>query len=129
MTAEKSESNAQNSSEPSSCLPSTSKSNEEPVDDNNEDNEASNIEVAWEVLSLAKNVFMRSIDKPEMKLKLAETLQKLGEISIEWENNQNAIEILTESLTLRKEILPEDDRLIAETYDLLKNKRLDSIID
>jgi hypothetical protein len=63
---------------------------------------------------------MRSIDKPEMKLKLAETLQKLGEISIEWENNQNAIEILTESLTLRKEILPEDDRLIAETYDLLK---------
>jgi hypothetical protein len=72
---------------------------------------------------------MRSIDKPEMKLKLAETLQKLGEISIEWENNQNAIEILTESLTLRKEILPEDDRLIAETYDLLKNKILDSIID
>jgi hypothetical protein len=71
---------------------------------------------------------MRSIDKPEMKLKLAETLQKLGEISIEWENNQNAIEILTESLTLRKEILPEDDRLIAETYDLLK-KKLDSIID
>jgi len=112
-----SDSTTANCSDPSTCLPSTSKS--EPTDENNEENEASNIEVAWEVLTLAKNVFLRSIERPEFKLKLAETLQKLGEISIEWENNQNAIEILTHSLTVRKEVLPEDDRLIAETYDLL----------
>ena len=94
------------------CQPSTSKSeaNEESVED-----DASNIEVSWEVLCLAKNVFSRHIDKNDNKLKLAETLQKLGEISIEWENNVNAIDLLTKCLNLRKEILPEDDRLIAET--------------
>lgn len=86
------------------------------MDEDEDDNEASNIEVAWEVLCLAKNVFKRSVDQPEKKLKYAETLQKLGEISIEWENNQTAIEHLDECLSLRKEVLPEDDRLIAETY-------------
>jgi len=98
------------------CEPSTSKADNPNDEEDAEENEASSIEVAWEVLALAKAVFLRSIEKEGMKLKLAETLQKLGEISIEWENNQNAIEILTECLSLRKEILPDDDRLIAETY-------------
>ncbi|CAG2172818.1 unnamed protein product [Oppiella nova] len=99
------------------CVASTSKG-ETSAADKGEDTEddASNIEVSWEVLSLAKAVFLRYIDKNDNKLKLSETLQKLGEISIEWENNQNAIEILSECLTLRKEVLAEDDRLIAETY-------------
>lgn len=101
------------------CVPSTSTStpnqtNEE-EDANDDENEASSIEIAWEVLTLAKNVFKQASEEKHIKLKLAEALQKLGEISIEWENNQNAIEILTECLNLRKEILPEDDRLIAET--------------
>lgn len=99
------------------CQPSTSKSNE-PNDDSGDD-EASNIEVSWEVLCLAKNVFSRHLDRNDNKFKLAETLQKLGEISIEWENNANAIDLLTECLNLRKQILPEDDRLIAETWDHL----------
>ena len=102
------------------CLPSTSKSEPNPEEEDNADDDASNIEVSWEVLCLAKNVFLQHIDKNDNKLKLAETLQKLGEISIEWENNKNAIEILTECLNYRKELLPEDDRLIAETYDISK---------
>ena len=101
------------------CLPSTSKSEPNAEEDNTtEEDDASNIEVSWEVLSLAKNVFLRHIDKNENRLKLAETLQKLGEISIEWENNKSAIDILTECLNHRKELLSEDDRLIAETYGL-----------
>ena len=93
--------------------PSTSKS--EPLDDNPDDDDASNIEVSWEVLVMAKHIFLKHIDKNDNKLKLSEALQKMGEISIEWENNKNAIDFLTESLNYRKELLPEDDRLIAET--------------
>ena len=95
------------------CQPSTSKEVEK--EEEEDDNEASNIEVAWEVLCLAKQVFSNEIEQEKMKLKLAETLQKLGEICIEWENNQSAADTLTQCLTLRKEVLSEDDRLIAET--------------
>ncbi|XP_054161674.1 protein HGV2-like isoform X2 [Oppia nitens] len=104
------------------CVASTSKgitSDDNELNTKNGDeteDEASNIEVAFEVLTLAKHVFTRFIDKNDNKIKLTEALQALGEISIEWENNSNAIEILNECLTLRKEVLSEDDRMIAETY-------------
>jgi len=79
--------------------------------------EATSAEVAWEVLCLARDVYQRQLEKGnEYKLKLAEEFQKLGEISIEWENYVNAIDLLQESLGLRKLVLPDDDRLIAETY-------------
>lgn len=97
------------------CQPSTSKEVEKGEEEEEDDNEASNIEVAWEVLCLAKQVFSNQIEQEKMKLRLAETLQKLGEICIEWENNQSAADTLTQCLTLRKEVLSEDDRLIAET--------------
>ncbi|RWS03341.1 protein HGV2-like protein [Dinothrombium tinctorium] len=86
-------------------------------DENNEDAEISDLEVSFDVLTMASIIFRRQIDKGmEMKLKLAESLQKLGEVSIEWENNEHAITMLNECLAIRKECLPEDDRLIAETY-------------
>jgi len=96
--------------------PSTSKG---PKDEQEEeaDNEASDMEIAWETLSTARAVFEAHVENdPSLKLKLAEALQKLGEICIEWENNEGAIELLMQSLSLRKEELKEDDRLIAETY-------------
>lgn len=77
--------------------------------------EASTIEVAWEVLCLARGVFMKD-ESLEGRMKLAETLQKLGEISIEWDNNDNAASILEECLNIRKAILPPEDRLIALTF-------------
>lgn len=80
-----------------------------------ENEEATTIEVAWEVLCLAKRLFMTE-ESMEARLKLAETLQKLGEISIEWDNNDNAVSILEECLNIRKAILPPEDRLIALTY-------------
>lgn len=74
------------------------------------------MEIAWEVLTMAKLVFTKNQEQSkETKLNLAETIQKLGEISIEWENYEQANQQLQESLSLRKEVLPEDDRLIAET--------------
>lgn len=92
-----------------------------------EDAEPSSFECAWELLCLARDVFKRQIGYTaenlaggenkwkESKIKLAEALQSLGEISIEWENNEAALDLLQESLTLRKEALTSDDRLIAET--------------
>lgn len=108
------ESEANTSQVLNDCQPSTSKEVKK-EEEEEDDNEASNIEVAWEVLCLAKQVFSNEIEQEKMKLKLAETLQKLGEICIEWENNQSAADTLTQCLTLRKEVLSEDDRLIAET--------------
>ena len=82
-----------------------------------DDDEPTNTEIAWEVLSIAKEIFNRQVTNGEdVKYKLAETLQKLGEIATEWENNELAIELLTECLNLRQQSLPEDDRLIAETH-------------
>jgi len=109
-----SEPQASSSKEPEP-QPSTSKG---PKDEEEEaDNEASDMEIAWETLSTARAVFETHVDAdPSLKLKLAETLQKLGEICIEWENNEGAIDLLMQSLSLRKEELKEDDRLIAETY-------------
>lgn len=90
------------------------KSNGDP-DEEVENEEATTIEIAWEVLCLAKRLFMTD-ESCEGRLKLAETLQKIGEISIEWDNNDNAVSILEECLKIRTAILKPDDRLIALTY-------------
>lgn len=84
-------------------------------DEDTANEEATTIEIAWEVLCLAKRLYMTD-ESLEGRLKLAETLQKIGEISIEWENNDNAVSILEECLNIRKAILPPEDRLIALTY-------------
>jgi nuclear autoantigenic sperm protein len=88
---------------------------EKDKDEDVENEEATTIEIAWEVLCLAKRLFMTD-ESLDGRLKLAETLQKLGEISIEWDNNDNAVSILEECLNIRKAILPPEDRLIALTY-------------
>jgi tetratricopeptide (TPR) repeat protein len=96
----------------SSAGPSTSKEEEAA-----EDNEPTNAEVAWEVLSLARDVFRRTMDKyPDNRIKLSDALQTMGEISLEWENFEAASELFQEALSLRKEFLAEDDRSIAESY-------------
>lgn len=109
--------------------PSTSKvdasasavtTNGEKSDEDDEADAANNVEIAWEVLSMAKNIYEDSPDMTkEIQLNLAEALQKLGEISIEWENNDNAVHLLSQCLEHRKAALEPDDRLIALTYHFL----------
>lgn len=66
---------------------------------------------------MAQEIFERLLSNgKDVRYKLAETLQKMGEIAIEWENNALAIQLLNSCLDLRKDLLPDDDRLIAETY-------------
>lgn len=111
-----SSSSTASTSAPPEPMPGTSSGNEGNNDgDDVENEEATTIEIAWEVLCLAKRLFMTD-ESLEGRLKLAETLQKLGEISIEWDNNDNAVSILEECLNIRKAILPPEDRLIALTY-------------
>lgn len=86
--------------------------------DDEEDN-VTNSEIAFEVLTNARNYFSQHLDNREHRLNLAEALQKLGEISMDWENADGAIELLDECLSHRKDVLEPDDRLIAHTYHFL----------
>ncbi|RZC35891.1 nuclear autoantigenic sperm protein [Asbolus verrucosus] len=76
--------------------------------------ELTDLQVAWEVLELAKRIFInRGADG---KKNLAETLIVLGEISLESGNFSSAIEDMTEGLEIQKTLFGNDSRTIAETY-------------
>merc|ERR1712142_1224539 len=89
-----------------------------------EEEDPSNLQLAWEILELAKSCFSKHADslpadsetRMEIESKLSETYQTLGEVSIENENCPQAIEDLTMCLRRRQDLLPEDSRCIAETH-------------
>merc|ERR1719225_987904 len=89
-----------------------------------EEEDPSNLQLAWEMLELAKSIFSKHADsleaadpvRLELESKLSETYQTLGEVSIENENYPQAIEDLTMCLRRRQDLLPEDSRCIAETH-------------
>lgn len=110
-----SSSNSAATTEPTPGTSAESTGDDDKDSEDVENEEATTIEIAWEVLCLAKRLFMTD-ESLEGRLKLAETLQKIGEISIEWDNNDNAVSILEECLKIRTAILRPDDRLIALTY-------------
>jgi len=82
------------------------------------------LQLAWEMLELAKSIFSKHADsleaadpvRLELESKLSETYQTLGEVSIENENYPQAIEDLTMCLRRRQDLLPEDNRSVAETH-------------
>lgn len=75
-------------------------SEEEKLDEDAED-EVNDLQLAWEMLDLAKVIY-KSKDTEDSKLKLAEVLMKCGEVSIEDEKFETAIEDMTESLEIRR---------------------------
>merc|ERR1719436_2053847 len=92
--------------------------------DQEEIEDPSNLQLAWEMLELAKQIFGKHADslaaesevRMELDAKLSETYQTLGEVSIENENYPQATEDLTMCLRRRQDLLPEDSRCIAETH-------------
>lgn len=78
------------------------------------DDEPSDLQVAWEVLELAKKIYEKQGDNG--KRHLAETLIVLGEISLESENFSAAIEDIKQGLEIQKTLFEKDSRKIAETY-------------
>jgi len=87
-----------------------------------DEEEPSNLQHAWEMLELAKVLYTKESEtaadekKAELSKKICDVFLHLGEISLENENFQQAVEDLTSCLAKRKEILPADSRSIAETH-------------
>merc|ERR1711972_773742 len=86
-----------------------------------EEEEPSNLQLAWEMLELAKVVYTKQLetaedaDKSHLLERLCSTMLALGEVSIENENYKQAVEDIQECLK-KEENLPKDARIVAETH-------------
>ena len=95
--------------------PSNAKEDIEPEDEE----EPSNLQLAWEMFELAKEIFLKhaasleGLDPVRLRLEklLDETYLSLGEVSIENENYEQAIDDFKTCLKRRQELLP---RVIAD---------------
>merc|ERR1711915_900350 len=89
--------------------------------DKKDEEEPSNLQLAWEMLELAKVVYTKQLeiaeeaDKSPLLEKLCSTMLTLGEVSIENENYKQAVEDIQECLK-KEEPMPKDARIIAETH-------------
>jgi len=87
-----------------------------------DDDEPSNLQQAWEMLELAKLIYTKEIEtasedkKTAYEKRLSDTYLHLGEVSLENENHDQAIEDFTTCLNKRQASLPADSRSIAETF-------------
>jgi len=86
-----------------------------------DDEDPSNLQLAWEMLELAKVIYTKQVteatgDMVELEKKLCETFLALGEVSLENENYPQAVDDLTACLKKQVEKLPKDSRSIAETH-------------
>jgi len=93
--------------------------NDEQVKDEAEAEEISNLQRAWEMFELAKLVYTKNFDN-DLAFKnkrIAECLLKLGEISIEQEIYEQAINDIGESIRLQEELKESrDERMLAESF-------------
>ncbi|XP_076441257.1 protein HGV2-like [Babylonia areolata] len=77
--------------------------------------DVSNLQLSWEMLELAKIIYSKDSSKVS-QLKAAEAHLKLGEVSLESEQYEQAISDLESCLEIQKKHLDSCDRAIAETY-------------
>ncbi|XP_030062080.1 nuclear autoantigenic sperm protein isoform X2 [Microcaecilia unicolor] len=91
------------------------KENEDTEEKENEEDEVGNLQLAWEMLELAKVIYGRKKTK-EAQLHAAQAHLKLGEVGVESENYSQAIEDFEACLSLQKQHLEAHDRLLAETH-------------
>jgi len=87
-----------------------------------EEEDPSNLQLAWEMLELAKVVYGKVAESGTGDVKSAalarqcEAYLGLGEVSLENENYSQAVADFTECLNRRQATLPPDSRSIAETH-------------
>ncbi|XP_030428110.1 nuclear autoantigenic sperm protein isoform X2 [Gopherus evgoodei] len=84
-------------------------------DKESEEDEVGNLELAWDMLELAKVIYKRQETK-EAQLHAAQAHLKLGEVSVESENYAQAIEEFQACLALQQKYLEAHDRLLAESH-------------
>ncbi|TMS09450.1 Nuclear autoantigenic sperm protein [Larimichthys crocea] len=80
-----------------------------------EDEEVGNLQLAWEMLEVAKVIYKRKETKEE-QLMAAQAHLKLGEVSAESGNYSQALDDFQECLKLQVKHLDPDSRLLAETH-------------
>lgn len=80
-----------------------------------EEDEVGNLQLAWEMLEVAKFIYKRKEGKDD-QLMAAQTYLKLGEVSAESGNYPQALEDFQECLALQLKHLPSHSRLLAETH-------------
>ncbi|XP_057193628.1 nuclear autoantigenic sperm protein isoform X2 [Triplophysa rosa] len=80
-----------------------------------EEEEVGNLQLAWEMLEVAKVIYKRKESK-EDQLMAAQIYLKLGEVGAESGNYSQSLEDFNECLTLQLKHLPSHSRLLAETH-------------
>ncbi|XP_068445805.1 histone-binding protein N1/N2-like isoform X2 [Clinocottus analis] len=80
-----------------------------------EEDEVGNLQLAWEMLEVAKVIYKRKEGKDD-QLMAAQAYLKLGEVSAESGNYPQALEDFQECLALQLKHLPAHSRLLAETH-------------
>nr|XP_061831605.1 histone-binding protein N1/N2-like isoform X1 [Nerophis lumbriciformis] len=85
------------------------------VNGEQEEDEVGNLQLAWEMLELAKFIYLRKESK-EDQLMAAQAFLKLGEVSTETGNYPQALDDFQECLALQLKHLPPHSRLLAETH-------------
>merc|ERR1712112_388887 len=94
---------------------------EKSAENKEEEEEPSNLQLAWEMLELAKVVYTKQMEsadeknKKDIEERLCRSILTLGEISIENENYSQAVEDIQMCLK-KQESFPKDSRLVAETH-------------
>ncbi|XP_078417162.1 nuclear autoantigenic sperm protein [Cetorhinus maximus] len=99
----------------SGALDASGDDDDEAEEKDAESEEVDNLQLAWEMLELAKVIFKRQESK-EVQLCAAQAYLKLGEIGIESENYIQAIEDFRECLNIQENHLEPHNRLLAETH-------------
>ncbi|KAM4548325.1 nuclear autoantigenic sperm protein isoform 2-T2 [Odontesthes bonariensis] len=80
-----------------------------------EEEEVGNLQLAWEMLEVAKVIYKRQEGK-EDQLMAAQAYLRLGEVSAESGNYPQALDDFQECLALQLKHLPPHNRLLAETH-------------
>merc|ERR1712036_181516 len=93
---------------------------EEAGEKKDEEEEPSNLQLAWEMLELAKLVYSKQLEagadnKAHLEERIVSTMLALGEVSIENENYKQAVEDIQECLKKQGQF-PKDARIVAETH-------------
>ncbi|CAF1021272.1 unnamed protein product [Brachionus calyciflorus] len=91
---------------------------EEDTTQNEDSEDIGNLQRSWEMFELAKLVYSKNFndDLTFKNKRIAECLLKLGEISIEQENYEQALTDISESIKLQEEQTERDERMLAESY-------------
>ncbi|CDS13479.1 hypothetical protein LRAMOSA05655 [Lichtheimia ramosa] len=80
-----------------------------------EEDDEDDFQTAWEILDLSRVILEKSDDK-ETRLKLADVHLCLGDVSVETEKFDQALPDYRKALEIKKELLDQGDRQLAEAH-------------